>query len=501
MRNRLFLQLASLLTVVIGQALAQQKVMMCYFTNWSQYRHGKNFFPENVNTNYCTHLVYSFAKVSGNRLAPYEWNDIVSYNVPSGLYYRFNKLKTQNPALKTLLAVGGWNHGGRPFSAMTSTLANRQQFVNTTITFLRNHGFDGLDIDWEYPADPERGGVPEDKANFAALIRELRAGFNAEARSTGNTRLLLTAAVAAGYSKVTQGYDIPTLSRDLDFINLMAYDLHGSWDRRTGHNAGLYTSSTDPENYSVSAVALNWARSADRRKINVGLATYGRTWKLTNPASNGVGAATSGPGAAGTYTGSAGTLSYYEVCGALNRGYVRRFDSQTKTPYAFKGDQWITYDDVVSMQYKMTWIRQNGFGGSIVWSLDLDDFDGAGCGSGPYPLISVIHQCLVQGRNCAPNDGGTLPLTTRPPFFVTTTTPTTTTPIAVPVTTPTYSGNPDCPYYPGTFRDRYYCAKFWMCFSPPRQQYLFTCQYPTVFDPVHKICNHRNRVNCTGLLL
>ena len=38
---------------------------------------------------------------------------------------------------------------------------------------------------------------------------------------------------------------------------------------------------------------------------------------------------------------------------ALSQGFTRVFDQETKTPYAYKGNQWITYDDVTSLQYKV----------------------------------------------------------------------------------------------------------------------------------------------------
>ena len=84
-------------------------------------------------------------------------------------YERFNNLKTVNPTLKTLLAVGGWNFGSKRFSDMASSPTNRAEFVNSAITFLRKRNFDGLDIDWEYPAS--RGGPPQDKINLAALMK------------------------------------------------------------------------------------------------------------------------------------------------------------------------------------------------------------------------------------------------------------------------------------------------------------------------------------------
>ena len=79
-----------------------------------------------------------------------------------------NDLKKQNPVLKTLLATGGWNAGSKPFSDMVETRSNRSEFVTSTIEFLRQRDFDGLDMDWEYPA--KRGGRPEDRARLVLLL-------------------------------------------------------------------------------------------------------------------------------------------------------------------------------------------------------------------------------------------------------------------------------------------------------------------------------------------
>nr|KAG5705696.1 hypothetical protein BaRGS_026635 [Batillaria attramentaria] len=85
---------------------------VCYYTNWSQYRkNGARFLPGHIDPFLCTHLVFAFAKVDQRgQLAPYEWNDI---QYPY-IYRQFTSLKKKNPALKTLLAVGGWTHGSGP---------------------------------------------------------------------------------------------------------------------------------------------------------------------------------------------------------------------------------------------------------------------------------------------------------------------------------------------------------------------------------------------------
>lgn len=83
-------------------------------------------------------------------------------------YAKFNDIKVKNPALKTLLAVGGWNMGSKPFTHMVKTVESRAEFTKSTIQFLRERNFDGLDLDWEYPAN--RGSPREDKDRFTKLV-------------------------------------------------------------------------------------------------------------------------------------------------------------------------------------------------------------------------------------------------------------------------------------------------------------------------------------------
>ncbi|XP_043487176.1 probable chitinase 10 [Polistes fuscatus] len=375
--------------------------VVCYYTNWSQYRTkvGK-FMPEDIQPDLCTHLVFAFGWLKKNKLTSFESNDETK-DGKIGLYERIVNLKKSNPSLKILLAVGGWSFGTQKFKDVSSTRYARQTFIYSAIPYLRDRDFDGLDIDWEYP----KGG--DDKKNYVLLLKELREAFEAEAQERKKSRLLLTAAVPVGPDNVKGGYDVPAVASYLDFINLMAYDFHGKWERETGHNAPLFASSLDSEwqkQLSVDNAASMWVRlGAPKEKLIIGMPTYGRSFTLSNPSNFRVHSAASGGGKAGEYTKESGFLAYYEICEMLQNGAAYIWDDEMKVPYLVYGDQWVGFDDERSIRNKMHWLKSAGYGGAMVWTVDMDDFNGTSCvGNVKYPLIGAIREEL-RGMSRGPN--------------------------------------------------------------------------------------------------
>ncbi|GFR85183.1 chitinase-3-like protein 1 [Elysia marginata] len=363
---------------------------VCYYTNWSQYRRDQGrFLPSDIDPFLCTHLIFAFAKVDKGVLAPYEWNDLQ----PPFLYKQFTDLKKKNPDLKTLLAVGGWNHGSLPFTAMVSSKVKRAKFISHAMKYLRSNRFDGLDLDWEYPAS--RGSPARDKQNFVALAKELREAFENEAKKTGSDRLLLTTAVPGGEKHTLAGYDVKKLNKYVDFFNLMSYDLHGGWSPTIGHHAPLTggnswaAAKSKPENVE-KAVNLWLKLGADPEKLVMGLAFYGKTFKLCSKNHR-----------AGNKSCGAGrpdTLPYYEILRQLQTRRLRRsWMQQEQVPFAVSDFDrlWVGYDDEQSLVAKVNYAKKKRLGGVMVWSLDQDDFTGRFGGYGVrYPLLTTIRDAL-----------------------------------------------------------------------------------------------------------
>uniref|UniRef100_A0A4W2HY15 GH18 domain-containing protein n=1 Tax=Bos indicus x Bos taurus TaxID=30522 RepID=A0A4W2HY15_BOBOX len=326
--------------------------LVCYFTNWSQYRpEPAKFFPKDVDPCLCTHLIYAFATMNDNKIAPYEWNDI------DVLYPGFQALKEQSVGLesKTTSLLR--------FTTMVSSAANRKIFICSVIDFLRQHEFDGIDLDIEYPGS--RGK---------------------EAEEAGKPRLLITAAVSAGKETTDAGYEIAEIGKLLDFISMMTYDFHGGWDPCTGHNSPLHVGSKDQGNmrYFNCEYAMKYWRDngVPSEKLIMGFPTYGRTFRLT--------------GSSGPYTHEAGFWAYYEICTFLSEATNAWIEDQ-KVPYAYKDTEWVGYDNIRSYKYKVDFLKENNFGGAMVWAIDLDDFLGSFCNEDNYKKMGSGLPCLSSG--------------------------------------------------------------------------------------------------------
>ncbi|TRY80605.1 hypothetical protein TCAL_03002 [Tigriopus californicus] len=209
-----------------------------------------------------------------------------------------------------------------------------------------------------------------DEDHFLSLHQTLRAGLE--------DQYLLGTVVSSKPTFFTASYyHLPEVSQVVDFLNIITYDYHGHWDNQTGHNAPLFA----PEGSLSFSDTLEALVDMDipKDKIVLGFPTYGRSFTLSDSEAQEVGAATEGPGEGGELSSMPGTLTYYEICKIL----------------MVQGNQWISFDDMSSMEAKAQVMNDNGLHNAFVWALGMDDFTGTQCQDVmPFPLIRTLKNSL-----------------------------------------------------------------------------------------------------------
>lgn len=364
-------KLLLLISLVLFQiSLFAEYKIIGYYPNWAIYRN-PSLKPQEINAHLVTHINYAFIKVdaSGNLILFDPWADTdyrTDWNKERpfhGNFYELNELKKKNPHLKTLFSVGGWTLSD-PFSAMAANPVSRKNFVNQCIEFCDRYGFDGIDLDWEYPAYAEHSGKFEDTKNFTLLLEELHKKAKAH-----SPQLLVTIAAPAGPQHM-QNIEIEKIHTYLDWINVMTYDFAGAgWSEITNHHAALFSPKEgDPKCCCDAAVKHYLSKGVPSSKIVLGMPLYGRSFAgadgLFKPYKS-VGTGT---------TAEPGMRFFHDIKKNLLPTYVRRWDDVAKVPYlvnASKGE-FVTYEDEQSLALKCQYIKEKKLGGAMVWELGLD---------------------------------------------------------------------------------------------------------------------------------
>lgn len=450
-------------------ARAEYKVV-CYFGSWAVYRPGAGKYDISyIDPTLCTHMIYTFVGLGHDDTVKVldPWQDLPDEYGKDG-FGRFNKLRQLNPDVKTMIAIGGWNEGSAKYSEVVANPTRRATFVNSVVKFLDKYGFDGFDVDWEYPN--QRGGKPRDKENYVTLLKELKEKF-------AERGYLLSAAVGAAETSASQSYNIAAMSKYLDFINLMSYDLHGAWEATTGINAPLYARKGDSANnakLTVDASIKYWLeQGAPAEKLILGVPFYGRAFTLQNKDQHGIGAPTTGPGVAGPFTREKGMLGYNEICSG---DWTIVFDEEQRTPYAYNEYQWVGFDNVKSLTEKAEYVKTHGLGGAMVWSIETDDFQGA-CGE-EYALLKTLNHVLRNGPPVKPTSPNNKPKPTEP-------------------SKPTPPSSAMC-IKEGYVRDPVDCGKFYNCINAGDhfEAFEYHCPEGLIFDPAISACNYPGSAQC-----
>lgn len=333
-----------------------------------------DYRPQNLPLNELTHIIFSFTEVIDNEMK--------FKHDSSGIKLKMLvKQKEKYPELKVMIACGGWGGSGG-FSEMARSDENRKKFVESAIKFIKDYKLDGMDVDWEYPGMRGNGNpyIPEDKANFTSLLKELREAMDATGKD-----LVLTFA-SAGWKRYYEHIELDKVFKYATYMNVMTYDLVGPQSPFTAHHTNLgWIKPEDVEGtpaWQILAerdrpfeprsaekiIAYCMAKGVDPSKIVIGAAFYGRAWKGVPPENNGL------------YQKNKGIWIGWDPYSDIREkyegknGFIRHWDPVAKAPCLYNPEDsiFITYDDTLSVKLKTRYAVDTGLAGIMFWQLGND---------------------------------------------------------------------------------------------------------------------------------
>ena len=236
-------------------------------------------------------------------------------------------------------------------------------------------------------------GVLTDTANFVSLLTEMRAAFG--------TKYGISLTLAPDYWYL-RGFDPKAMEASVDFFGFMSYDLDGSWDADVKTLGSLVRPQTDNREIANDSVPL-WFDNLDPAKINFGIASYGGGYTLSSSSCAYFGCPFAGPSKAMPCTAFAGVASNTEIKAIITaKGLVPELIPDAMVKQITWDDQWIGYDDDDTFALKLRWADSRCFGGTMLWSIDMD----SGSGSGDIPDRPNNSADGANGPNGSKDPGG-----------------------------------------------------------------------------------------------
>lgn len=329
-----------------AQAAEPSPWVTAYYPVWEQ---AGGMSPDKIDFSALTHLVHfsitpradgtieETAHGTVNAITPAQSADVVP--------------RAHKAGDKVLVCLGGADSGPAIRAAIAGPV--RGVFIRNLITFLKQRGYDGIDVDME-PL------LPADVPNFILFVRELHAAMKAV-----NPKWLLTFPASGDQATLAA-----QLQNDFDQINIQTYDLSGPWEGwKTWYNGPLYgegkTLLTDTRPYpSVDEkVAYYLAAGVPKAKLGLGIAFYGCVWSGANGPTQPV------PGV------TMDKLAYSAILDQYDRPGAYHWDALAHAPYFSVGAatdparKFVSFDDARLVREKVLYARTHGLGGVIIWEL------------------------------------------------------------------------------------------------------------------------------------
>lgn len=384
----MMLSLGGITVMAQDTAVREDKMVATYLPCWGM----RPWEVDDIDGDKLTHVYLSFARIDNEfKISDTEVRiqaegggptlpDIVSAQmIIEETWEKVAQLQEKYPHLKFIIAVGGWEAEG--FSDMAASAPTREIFVDSVVAYIEKHNLDGIDLDWEFPVNGAWGvikSMAQDKENFTELIKLLREKLGEE------KEISFCANVGGWFLDVIEWEEVVPL---VETVNIMAYDMHGTWDTQAFHHAALYPNPDDPVVHwgltASEAVERLIAAGVPAEKLLLGLPAYGREFRNVEPGEKGDGlfqpfiVDEEGNVVEPKALWRGGTINYKILKDYyINKnGFVRHWDEASKVPYLFDGKTFISYEDEQSIAEKTSYVNEMNLAGVMYWEY-VNDIDG-----------------------------------------------------------------------------------------------------------------------------
>lgn len=382
---RIIQKISFLLIIVIMScqtSIEKKEIIGCY-QSWKWEQNQELLNPQNIPYDKLTMINYSF-------FYPLESGEIVGMD-PNADRHLLKGNKNSKSIIelakhyrtKIILSIGGWETSYN-FPQVAASQGKRELFAHWCIKHIQNYGFDGIDIDWEFPGYKQHNGTDQDKFNFTLLLQTVRDSLNSLEIKTGKS-FILTTSLPAAESHLSD-LEVTKISSIVDYVNIMTYDLHGPWGDISNHNSSLFgpTQGDSARCLDGAFKLYHEVHNVPSDKITLCSVFFGYSY------SNCTEIYGTHSGTDTTIFNSSEDILYSHINEKMDL-FDRHWDSQAQAPYLLSksNNTFVSLDDEESVALKSEYIIKHKAGGMTIWPLMGDYLK-----NGETPLLDVINKKL-----------------------------------------------------------------------------------------------------------
>lgn len=394
-----------------------------YFPNYAINSEAHKYFDiTQLQWDKLTHVQYAFAMADSNtlELVPSDpENDVLSkfegrefthkgqkieMDESLGYYGQFNLMHTMKkmyPNVTVLVSTGGWA-ASQSLWLVTDNEANMNKFADSAVEFIRKYGFDGIDIDFEYPSETSQSGNPADFGisetrrkgigdRYTQFMKIMGEKLAAASKQDGKYYWLTSAVTASSW--VLGGQTNSKFLDYLDFVSVMSYDYHGGWNQFVENQANIYADPADTETSSleIPTLGFDWSMNYYRgavqsEKILMGVPFYTRGWTNVQGGQNGLHGSSKTPATGDENIWcdldengneiAAGANPLWHVLNLMEKdsNYKKYWDPVGCVPHIWNetNKTFLTFEDEQSIQERINVVKEKNLGGVLIWVMHGD---------------------------------------------------------------------------------------------------------------------------------